>query len=347
MAGGSGTRFWPLSRRACPKQLLPLWGGKTLIELTVERLESLTTLDRIYIVTGEHLEEQIAGVLPDLPRENIIVEPCARNTLPCIALAAEVLGARDPNATFGIFAADAWIDGIESFVAAANLGYDAAEAGKIATMGITPTRPETGYGYIRQAVGEGAVRAVDAFVEKPDAETAEAYFADDRYFWNAGIFFLSTAKLATEMRRQQPEMQGAFDRIGAGLRAGDDATVRKTFESVTSVSIDYGIMEGASDVVVVPTRFEWNDVGHWAALDAVLPADDDGNVVDGDACVIDTRGSVVVNSGEDGRLLAVVGLEDVVVVQTADATLVLPKGQAQRVREVVAWLKESERSELL
>jgi mannose-1-phosphate guanylyltransferase len=347
MAGGSGTRFWPLSRNAQPKQLLPLWEGRTLVELTVERLARVTALERIFIVTGEHLAEPIAAVLPDLPRANIIVEPAARNTLPCVALAAAVLEQRDPDASFGVFAADAWIDGADAFAAACERGWEAADQGLICTIGVRPNRPETGYGYIRQATGAGEVRPVDAFVEKPDLETATRYLAAGDYFWNAGIFFLSVATLWRELERQRPDMRRRFADIGEALGRGDAAAARASFERVESISIDYGIMEGAEGVVVTPATFEWNDVGHWGALDEVLGSDAAGNVIGGPVCAIDTEGSVLFAREGGDRLLAVLGMRDVVVVETEDATLVMPKEQAQRVRDVVAWIKERGRSDLL
>lgn len=347
MAGGSGTRFWPLSRNAQPKQLLPLWEGRTLVELTVERLARVTALERIFIVTGEHLADAIAAVLPELPRQNIIVEPSARNTLPCIALAAAVLEQRDPDASFGIFAADAWIDGADAFAAACERGWAAADEGRICTIGVRPNRPETGYGYIRQATGEGEVRPVDAFVEKPDLETATRYLAAGDYFWNAGIFFLSVSTLWRELERQRPEMRQRFVAIGEALGRGDQAAVRALFDRVESISIDYGIMEAAEGVVVTPATFEWNDVGHWGALDEVLGSDPAGNVIGGPVCAIDTEGSVLFAREGSDRLLAVLGMRDVVVVETRDATLVMPKEQAQRVRDVVAWIKERGRTDLL
>ena len=346
MAGGSGTRFWPLSRKTRPKQLLPLWEDRTLLQVTADRTAALAPPERTYVVTGRHLAEPIMEQL-DLPPENIIVEPCARNTLPCIALAASVIKARDPDATMAIFPADHYISGQADFVAACELGEQAAREGRIATLGITPSRPETGYGYIRFAGDEGPTRPVAQFVEKPDLATAEMYLADGSYLWNAGMFFVSTATMAAELQRQRPAMAAMFADIDTAIAEGRTGDADALFARVEGISVDYGIMEGARDVVVVPTRFEWNDVGHWAALDRVLGTDDANNVVTGFASLIDTRDSVVVNRTGGGKLVAVVGLEDVVVVDTDDATLVIPKSQAQRVREIVDWLKSEGRNELL
>ena len=346
MAGGSGTRFWPLSRKNRPKQLLPLWEDRTLLQVTADRTADLAPPERTYVVTGRHLAEPILEQL-NLPRENIIVEPCARNTLPCIALAASVIKARDPEATMAVFPSDHFIAGQANFVTACELGENAAKEGRIATLGITPSRPETGYGYIQFAGDEGPTRPVAQFVEKPDLATAEEYLADGTYLWNAGMFFLSTTTMAGELRRQQPAMADIFEKIDTEIAAGNGAAADALFATVEGVSVDYGIMEGARDVVVVPTHFEWNDVGHWAALDRVLGTDDANNVVTGLASLVDTRNSVVVNRTGGGKLIAVVGLEDIVVVDTEDATLVIPKSQAQRVREIVDWLKSEGREELL
>ena len=347
MAGGSGTRFWPLSRKSRPKQLLPLWDDRTLMELTFERLRPLAPLERIYVVTGEHLAASISHILPDLPAENLIVEPCSRNTLPCVGLAASVIGRRDDEATLGIFTADHFIDGQDAFQAACELGDEVAHDDRIGTLGIRPTRAETGFGYIHHLPGTASTLEVSEFVEKPDIATAEEYLSDGCYLWNAGIFFLSVKTFNRELSRQRPAMARSFQEIRNALAGNDRETVRRVFENVESISIDYGIMEGAQRVSVILAEFEWNDVGHWGALDEVLGTDHMGNVVEGSVCGIDTKGSVLVNRGVEGKLLAVVGLEDLVVVDTPDATLVIPRCKAQRVREIVAWLQAVKRSELL
>ena len=346
MAGGSGTRFWPLSRRSRPKQMLALWGDETLMQVTVRRLEALTSIDRILIVTGQHLAEPIADLLPDLPRENILVEPCARNTLPCIGLAAAVIKQRDPDGVMAIFPADHYIEG-SAFERACVRACEGAREGRIVTLGVRPTRPETGYGYIRYTPGAADLLGVDAFVEKPDLETAKSYLSEGTYLWNAGIFFVSVPTFDGEVARQQPQMHAGFSAMARAIAADDWDAADAAFAQLPSVSVDYGIMEGADNVAVIPAAFRWNDVGHWAALDEVLDVDPAGNVVHGDVCAIETSDAVLYNETGGKRLLAVVGLDDIVVVETDDATLVLPKSQAQRVREVVAWLKAKKRNELL
>jgi mannose-1-phosphate guanylyltransferase len=317
------------------------------MELTVERLDQLVSRERLTIVTGSHLLDGIREVLPSLADENLIVEPSARNTLPCIALAAQILRVRDPAAVLGVFPADAFIGDTEAFLEACKLGYQAARTGRIATIGIRPTRPETGYGYIHYEPGDTPVRPVEAFVEKPDRETAEAYLADGNYLWNAGIFFLTPAKLESELNRQRPELALAYAVMGDALEFGDIEGAERAFESLEAISFDYAVMEHARNVAVIPASFEWNDVGQWGALADVMETDDDGNIVQGGACVIDSRDSIVVQREGSERFLAVVGVEGLIVVETADATLILPKEQAQRVKEIVAWLKERGRDDKL
>jgi mannose-1-phosphate guanylyltransferase len=326
---------------------LPLWNGRTLLELTVERLRPLIPVERLLVVTGAHLAEATAALLPELPGENLVIEPSARNTLPCVVLAAALAAAREPDAVLGIFSADHFVADAEAFREACRWGAQAARAGQIATLGIAPSRPETGFGYIRAAAGQGPVRAVERFVEKPDGATAERYLAEGGYFWNAGIFFLSVATLQSELSRQRPTFAAALEAMREALGRGDAGALSEAFGRMEPISIDYGIMEAAQDVAVVPAAFGWSDVGHWGALDEVLPSDSAGNVTLGKAVLVDTREAVVVNQDDGGRMLAVVGLEGVVVVQTSDATLVLPKAQAQRVREVIAALRAQGRDDLL
>ena len=347
MAGGSGTRFWPLSRRLRPKQLLPLWNGRTLLELTLDRLEQLVSRDRLAIVTGKHLVDGIRAVLPDLSDANLIVEPSARNTMPCISFAAQTLRARDPAAVLGVFPADAHVGDTPAFLEACRLGFQAAVAGKIATIGIRPTRAETGYGYIRSRPGDGPVRDVVEFVEKPDLQTAKGYLVDGNYLWNAGIFFFTPETLDAELERQRPDQSIAHAVLGDAIRGGDPEGAAQAFESLEAISVDYAVMERARNVVVIPASFGWNDVGHWAAMSELSESDSNGNVIDGDAIVLDSKESIVVKRTGSDRILGVLGVDGLVVVETEDATLILPKNQAQRVREIVARLKQVSRDDVL
>ena len=346
MAGGSGTRFWPLSRKAHPKQLLPLWGGKTLLELTVKRLEAIVPPEQIWIVTGQKIADPIRKVLEHFPEQNILVEPCPRNTLPCVALAAAAIERVDPAATLGLFSADHFIDDTSAFKECCEIGDAAAQRGQIATIGIRPTRPETGYGYIRFHPDDAPALSVEAFVEKPDLAHAKRYLDAGNYLWNAGIFFLSITKLRKEIERQLPEMASTLANLTKAMGSGQAEQVDRLFTKMTAVSIDYGVMEGATDVVVVPATFSWHDVGHWGALDQVLPVDDHKNVCLGETVTVDSQNSVVISHGGDGKVVAVVGLNGIVVVDTPTATLVLPVEEAQRVREVVAALQSQGRDDV-
>jgi mannose-1-phosphate guanylyltransferase len=347
MAGGSGTRFWPMSRKSRPKQLLNLWEDSTLLQSTFKRLTSFVPPQQILVVTGEHLADAIASSLPGLPPDNLLVEPCPKNTLPCLALAASTLAARDPEARMCVFPADAHIHGEEAFIGACNLADAASMSGKIATLGIPPTGPETGYGYIHCQPENDPPYPVTSFVEKPSLEKAQEYLRAGTYLWNAGIFFLSVDTLRNEMRLQQPEMARIFEQITEHLTRREKGLAASLFQDLSPVSIDYGIMERAQNVVVVPAEFTWSDVGHWAALDHVAGVDENHNVQLGDIYTVDVSDSVLVNKGNKGHLLAAVGVSGLVIVQTEDATLILPKKEAQRVKEIVDWLKENDRNDLV
>ncbi len=350
MAGGSGTRFWPLSRRSRPKQLLSLFGPQTMLTQTAERIRPLTGDDGVMVVTGAHLVEGVAGALPQLPAANIIAEPVGRNTAPCIGLATALIqhrAAPGQDPIVGVFAADHHVAKPQAFRDAIQKAIAAADAPKtIVTLGITPTRPETGYGYIKCHADQTPTGAygVERFVEKPDLDTAERYLSEGGYLWNAGLFFFRASTMMAEIERQLPRMAALLKEIAASFDDpdGGKATIDRLFPKMESISIDYGVMEGAQSVQVVPTDAGWSDVGHWAALPSLLDTDEDGNVIRGDVIHIDTQQSVAFNDRPD-HVLALVGVEGVTVVTTPDATLVIPTDQAQKVRQIVAQLKDHQR----
>ena len=359
IAGGSGTRLWPLSRRARPKPLLPSSDGATLLASTFERVRALIPPERWWMVVGPDHAEACRQAAPEVPAAHGLVEPSGRNTLPAIILAAAHLRRSDRGAVLVVLPADHHVRDREAFTAALAEAAQAARAGAIATLGITPQRPETGYGYIE--VGEvdprGGRRAV-AFHEKPDRATAERYVASDRFWWNGGIFVLRPDALADELRRQSPEHAAAFERITEALgtpRCED--VLRDAFEGMPAISIDYGVMEHARDVVVVPADCGWSDLGDVAALAELFAGqrggartgddahrDADGNVLRGAAVTVDARDCLVVDADVDGgagdHLVALLGVEGLAVVHTRDATLVMPVHRAQEVRAVVAQLEE-------
>ncbi len=338
LAGGSGTRFWPLSRKAQPKQLVDLFGDAPMIRHTVRRVAELA--DHTLVVTGDALLEATKAAA-GLPDSAFVVEPAARNTAPAIALAAVVARERFGDEPIAVLPSDHYIADEPGFRDRLRDAQRLAEDRWIVTLGIRPTRPETGYGYIRageQSVGAGF--QVDRFVEKPDVATALEYLASGNYLWNAGIFVFRPSALLAELERQKPEMYSEISRIADSLATDDSAAViAEVFPQLERVSIDYAVMEGAQRIAVVPADVGWSDVGHWAALESVLPRDSDGNVTEGRTVLIDVEDSVVFN--RTAGVTAVLGMRDVVVVHTDDAVLVLPRDRAQDVRQIVAALEAS------
>lgn len=341
MAGGVGSRFWPLSRRKRPKQLLSLFGDQPMIAHTVRRFAGLVPVENILIVTSVSLASDIEAAVPELPRENILFEPMGRNTAPCIGMAVKDIERREggTDTVVGVFPADHYIRNEELFRATVSRAAKrASEERAIVTLGIEPTHPETGYGYIRHGdLDDMGVASVEAFVEKPDKNTALRYLAEGNYLWNAGIFVFRADVMLSEMERQLPALFGCLGPLDAARAAGDTTKIRDIFSRIQPVSIDYGVMEGAESVAVIPAPFGWSDVGHWDALPGVAATDGDGNVVEGDVVAIECRDSVLM--GADDRVLAAVGLDHVIVVDTPDAVLVAPRSRAQDVRKIVDSLK--------
>ena len=367
MAGGSGTRFWPLSRARRPKQFLALAGDAPLLAATVARLPPLARLDHTYVVCGPAHARAVRQMLPALPPGNVIVEPCARNTAPCVGLAALHVARREPAGILIMLPADHHIARPAAFRAALSAAAAVAERGAIATIGVRPTRPETGYGYLklgprlaatrsrregRRARGAGGGRRdlqphkVERFVEKPDAPTAARYLADGAYLWNSGIFAFRADVILDEIRRAMPALAEKLAAIGAALGTPRAARVlRSVFPECPSTSIDYGVMEKSDRIAVIPADFGWSDVGSFAALPEVRGRDARGNVAEGDALILDGRNNVVL--AQPGRPLALVGLDDVIAVDAGDAVLVCHRDRAQDVRKAVDELKRLGRTELL
>jgi mannose-1-phosphate guanylyltransferase len=348
MAGGVGSRFWPSSRARTPKQLLDLTGsGRTMLAATVARLKPDIPVERVIVVTGRVTLDAVAAALPDLPRDNILAEPIGRNTAPCIGWAALHVERRDPDGVLAVMPSDHLVADEPAFMAAVRTAVLAASEGALVTFGITPSRPETGFGYIEMG-GEVAdrVREVVRFVEKPDRETAEKYLAAGNFAWNSGMFFFRADRIRGEIARQMPELAQGLGRIGAAIGTADqDAVVGEVFPALPSESVDYGIMEGASGIRCVPADFGWSDLGSWAAAYDLSTKDGDQNAIDADAIAVDTRGTLV--RAPRDKLVALVGVEDLVVVDTGDSLLVCRRDKAQDVKQIVAALKERQRQDLL
>jgi mannose-1-phosphate guanylyltransferase/mannose-6-phosphate isomerase len=343
LSGGSGTRLWPLSREAYPKQFLPLAGELTMLQATWRRVAPIASRGPLVIANEEHrfvAAEQLQQVGAEPAA--IILEPVGRNTAPAIAVAA-LEATRDGNdALLLVLPSDHVITDEVAFRAAVQAAAGAAEAGKLVTFGIVPTGPETGYGYIKAADGQG-VRAVERFVEKPDLDTATGYVASGQYYWNSGMFLFKASRYLQELERLQPAMLSACRDAWQSARRDADFTRldKDAFTAVPSDSIDYAVMEKTADAVVVPLDAGWNDVGSWTALRDVSQQDGDGNAHQGDVIAIDCRNTYAYGQ----RLVAMVGLDDVIVVETDDAVLVGKADRMQEVKTVVAKLKADGRSE--
>lgn len=355
LAGGVGTRLWPRSRQATPKQFADITGsGRSMIQGTVDRLSELIPSDRIYVITGAPYAELVARQLPEVPVANLLIEPSGRNTAPAIALACLHLSRRDPQAVLAVFPADHVISDVAAFRMAARRASEAAAAGYIVTLGIEPEFPHTGYGYIKRGApigvshdsGTADLFLVERFLEKPDRATAEAFLRHGGYDWNGGIFIFQVQRMLEEMQRQMPEMAALIDRIGAALGTPDEqAVLEELWPQMPSTSIDYGILEGARQVAVVPMQAGWNDVGSWDALENVLERDESDNfIARGNTLALDSWGNIVFT---DKEIVALIGVDDLVIVEDGNALLIGHKHQMQKVRQVVEQLREKNRTDLV
>ncbi len=339
MAGGSGTRFWPLSRAGRPKQFLPLATSRPLILETLDRLSGLAPLKNASVVCGKRHAPLVKKALKALPPRNVVVEPEARNTAPAIALAAAHVAHVNPQGVLVVVPSDQHVADVKAFQQAVSEAVRVARDGAIVTLGITPTRPETGYGYIQLGAPlSGTARRVAAFREKPDKATAERYMLSGEYLWNAGIFVFRADAMMSAFAAYMPALAEPLGHIRGTLGTKKEAaTLAREFKKMPATSIDYGVAEKADNIAVVPCACGWSDVGSFNALTDVRPVDASGNVVEGKhALVIDSEGCVVLGAEKP---LAVVGMKDVVVVDAGDAMLVLPREKSQDVRKVVEALK--------
>lgn len=353
MAGGAGTRFWPASRRLRPKQLLPLGPNpdESLIRSTVRRLERSFSPDHIFIATGAHLVDATRSELPQLPAENLLAEPVPRNTAACIAWANAVIRRRDPDAVVAVLSADHVAIDEPAFHQSIDKAMRVASTGVITTLGIVPTRPETGYGYIEVGKDrpDGASDVV-RFVEKPNAATAQDMVDSGRFLWNAGFFFFRSADMVAALEQHMPALSASIRKIDAAASAGREREVLSgLFPALESVSIDVGVMEKLAALAVVRSSFGWSDVGSWQTAWELAPQDSDRNVAPNDAIIVDSRGNIVANwsSSAPGKVIALVGVEDLVVVETDDALLVMPRARSQEVRRVVTELERRRLSDKL
>ncbi len=336
MAGGSGTRFWPLSRADRPKQLLPLAGGdEPLLAATVRRALRVSAKEDVLVVTSERLADATREVVPALPARNVMAEPIGRNTAPCIGWAASRIAKIDPDAVCAVLPADHHIADEEGYAAVLRSALDAAADGDIVTVGIRPSRAETGYGYIEmgEAIGDGVHRA-RRFVEKPNRQRAEQFLAAGTFLWNSGMFFFRARTRLDAIREHLPGLGATLDRMSAATDAEEDAIVRDTYATLPDVSIDHGVMEKVREVAVVPADFGWSDLGSFATAWELADKDEAENTLPEGAVAIDASGCFV--RAAAGKIVALVGVSDLVVVDTEDALLVMPRERAQDVKKVVA-----------
>ncbi|MBN1260613.1 MAG: mannose-1-phosphate guanylyltransferase [Anaerolineae bacterium] len=353
MAGGGGTRLWPLSRQAHPKQALTLFGERSMFQLAVDRLLPLLPVDRILVVTAADQVAPLSEQVPELPLENFIVEPLGRGTAPCIGLSALHLHDRDPDAIMAVVTADHYIRRVDVFRAVLQAARAVAEQGFLVTLGIAPTKPATGYGYICRGEPLGAelgfeVYQVQQFTEKPDLETAQRFLDAGVYAWNSGMFIWRAERILEEIARWMPELDHTLQilRPRLGTTAYQSA-LDAQWPGLSKQTIDYGIMERADRVAVLPADLGWSDVGAWSAVMELnsLGEAQASNVVVGDPLLVDCERSMVLADG--GRLVAMIGIEDLIVVDTPDALLITRRDQSQRVRDVVDALKARNRTDLL
>ncbi len=351
MAGGSGTRFWPQSRRTRPKQLLPIAGNKTMIRATVDRVLPIIPPERIMIVAGNSYANQIRDQISALLPEQIVVEPQARNTAPCIALAAYKLAKESDDATMAVLPADHLIGNEADFRTILKTASDVAFMGDfLITLGIVPDRPETGYGYIEMGsplltVNGTEVFQVKAFVEKPDPATAAKYLRQGNFMWNSGMFIWKVATIIKAFEEHLPSVCRVLESIIPQLNTPEEpAALKRVYGKLENVSIDYGIMEKARKVLMIPMDVQWNDVGTWSSLHGVWPDDEKGNALNGSALCSDSDGCVV---SSPHKLTILMGVKDLIVVDTPDALLVCSKDSAQDIRKLQELLAEHGYEDLL
>lgn len=352
MAGGKGERFWPKSRTNLPKQFLSLTGdGKSMIQHTVERLKNLVEMENIYIVTNELYKDLVLEHLPKLPKENVIVEPVAKNTAPCIGLAAIHIAKKNPDSKMIVLPSDHLIKFNDLFIDTLKTALNIVDKGEnLATIGITPNYPETGYGYINFQKNESLkeinnVYEVVEFVEKPDLEKAKEYFNSGHYLWNSGMFVWKTSTILKNFEKYLEEVYNGLKIIENSIGTDEyENVLKEEFSKLPSESIDYGIMEKAKNIFVIPGNFGWDDVGSWLSLERINKTNQDGNVINGNVISIKTKNSIIQGTK---KLIATIGLEDIIIVDTKDAILICHKDNTQEVKEVINNLKICNRTQYL
>jgi len=348
MAGGIGSRFWPRSRKKKPKQVLNIFGSNTLLQETVYRITDTIPLENVLIVTTPELVDHVAHQLPDVPSENIIVEPVGKNTAPCIGLVAKILSKRDPDGAMVVLPADHLISEKDRFNRCIEQALEtAASEDALVTLGINPTQPETGYGYIQydqQKRKSSGAYGVKTFAEKPNIETARRFVASGDFLWNSGIFIWSIKRILKEIEHALPELYAALEQIDTLEKGHNDRKFANIYGGLRAISVDYGIMEHADNVAVVKGDFSWSDIGNWAEVYRLSPKDSNGNVNLNGHIMVDTT-NCMIDSGS--QLVATVGVADLIVINTGDALLICHRDSAQDVRKVVELMERKNMEDFL
>lgn len=334
LAGGSGTRFWPLSRRHKPKQFLKIAGDKTLLELTIERIKSTVPAKNIYIVTNKIYEKDILAHTRkySVPSQNVLYEPQGKNTAPAILWAAHLIDQKDKNALMAVFPSDHLIQDKGKFLRTVGEAFRLAQKGHLVTLGIVPTRPETGYGYLKTS-RHGKVLKVDKFTEKPDLKKAKRFVQSKNYFWNSGMFFWKVSVLLSAYKKYLPKMHLVM------TTSNSNREIINNWSKLESISVDYGILERAHNVAAIPAgNIGWSDVGSWEALAQVLSPDKNQNVHRGDILHVQSRNNLIFGAP---RMIAAIGISDLIVIDTPDALLICRKEHSQKVKDIVDSLKQT------
>lgn len=352
MAGGKGERFWPKSRKSLPKQFLSLTDdGKTMIQLTIERLKKIVDIDDVYIVTNKDYRDLVIEQINGIPEENILLEPMAKNTAPCIGLAAMHIKKKYKDAVMVVLPSDHLIKYNEIYIDTLKEAIEVSEEDKnLITIGITPSYPETGYGYINFGRDENDIERnnvyrVKRFVEKPNLDTAKEYLASGRYLWNSGMFVWKSSTILENFQKLMPNMYEGLNKIYETIGSDEEESIlQREFTKFKGESIDYGIMERAGNIYTIPGSFGWDDVGSWLSLERINRTNDDGNVIKGNVITINSKNSII--QAQD-KLIATIGIDDLVIVDTDDALLISNKSNTQEVKKVIENLKICNRYEYL
>ena len=352
MAGGKGERFWPKSRTNLPKQFLNISGQKSMIQQSIQRLERYVPIEDIFVVTNQLYAELIHVQIPYLPLKNIIIEPVGRNTAPCIGVASLILEQRYSDSVMIVLPSDHMIENEEGFIEILKAAVELAKRGQdIITLGITPTYPETGYGYIERTSEREEINGIEAFkvnrfVEKPDKETAQEYVESGNFYWNSGIFVWKTSLIRRYIRELMPDMHDVLESMKKGFEGHDvNEVIASEFPKMPDQSIDYGIMEHVQNIYVIPCKFGWDDVGSWTALERISELDENGNVIKGDNILnVDTKRCIIEGNG---KLIATLGVEDLIIVDTEDVTLICSKDKAQEVKTLIQELRNQKMEKYL